>query len=246
MEKPARSEGLNYFKLLFLLKFLVLLSRISFKITCNTYACTCILSFPQKSNTKRTSTNSRRRRSQRYRRALVRNSSRSTSCFCRALSDKRYTIVKDYVRSRKRSGKEMFVPWSHPPGHAQANFGETLVVIASSVEVIAKHSRSYVTATWCSTRPTCKLFAITQRAPTGWSETNEPAQTKVHEAQCPRSQEYCVQRVAIQSADAINKGRIKMNSKLQNGPSKKPHRKSGKNRGNKPPKNKANTTKKGK
>ena len=40
-----------------------------------------------------------------------------------------YTIVKDYVRSRKRSGKEMFVPLSHPPGHAQADFGEALVVI---------------------------------------------------------------------------------------------------------------------
>ena len=40
-----------------------------------------------------------------------------------------YTIVKDYVRLRKRTGKEMFVPLSHPPGHAQADFGEALVVI---------------------------------------------------------------------------------------------------------------------
>ena len=40
-----------------------------------------------------------------------------------------YTIVKDYVRTRKRTGKEMFVPLSHPPGHAQADFGEALVVI---------------------------------------------------------------------------------------------------------------------
>jgi len=40
-----------------------------------------------------------------------------------------YTIVKDYVRSQKRGGKEMFVPLSHPPGHAQADFGEALVVI---------------------------------------------------------------------------------------------------------------------
>lgn len=40
-----------------------------------------------------------------------------------------YTIVKDYVRSWKRGGKEMFVPLSHPPGHAQADFGEALVVI---------------------------------------------------------------------------------------------------------------------
>ena len=39
------------------------------------------------------------------------------------------TIVKDYARLRKRTGKEMFVPLSHPPGHAQADFGEALVVI---------------------------------------------------------------------------------------------------------------------
>ena len=40
-----------------------------------------------------------------------------------------HTIVKDYVRTKKQSGKEMFVPLSHPPGHAQADFGEALVVI---------------------------------------------------------------------------------------------------------------------
>ena len=40
-----------------------------------------------------------------------------------------YTIVKDYVRLRKRNGREMFVPLSHPPGHGQADFGEALVVI---------------------------------------------------------------------------------------------------------------------
>ena len=40
-----------------------------------------------------------------------------------------YTIVKDYVRLRKRTGREMFVPLSHPAGHTQADFGEALVVI---------------------------------------------------------------------------------------------------------------------
>ena len=30
----------------------------------------------------------------------------------------KYTIVKDYVRERRRRGQEMFVPLSHPPGHA--------------------------------------------------------------------------------------------------------------------------------
>ena len=40
-----------------------------------------------------------------------------------------YTIVKDYVRDHRRQTKEMFVPLSHPPGQAQCDFGEALVVI---------------------------------------------------------------------------------------------------------------------
>ena len=40
-----------------------------------------------------------------------------------------YTIVKDYVRLRKLSQREMFVPLTHPPGDAQADFGEAMVVI---------------------------------------------------------------------------------------------------------------------
>ncbi len=41
-----------------------------------------------------------------------------------------YTIVKDYVRQAKLGGQEMFVPLTHAPGEAQADFGEALVVIA--------------------------------------------------------------------------------------------------------------------
>ena len=40
-----------------------------------------------------------------------------------------YTIIKDYMREHERRGREMFVPLSHAPGHAQADFGEALVVI---------------------------------------------------------------------------------------------------------------------
>ena len=40
-----------------------------------------------------------------------------------------YTIIKDYMRERERQGREMFVPLAHPPGHAQADFGEATVVI---------------------------------------------------------------------------------------------------------------------
>ena len=40
-----------------------------------------------------------------------------------------YTIVKDYVRERRRRTREMFVPLVHPPGHAQCDFGEAWAVI---------------------------------------------------------------------------------------------------------------------
>jgi transposase len=40
-----------------------------------------------------------------------------------------YTIIKDYVRQRDRRSREMFVPLSHPPGHAQADFGEAVIVL---------------------------------------------------------------------------------------------------------------------
>jgi transposase len=41
-----------------------------------------------------------------------------------------YTSVKDYVRSQKVRKQEMFVPLTHAPGEAQADFGEAWVVIA--------------------------------------------------------------------------------------------------------------------
>ena len=39
------------------------------------------------------------------------------------------TIVKNYVFATKQRQREMFVPLSHPPGHAQADFGEALAII---------------------------------------------------------------------------------------------------------------------
>src|SRR5664279_576320 len=41
-----------------------------------------------------------------------------------------YTIVKDYVHTAKLHSREMFIPLTHAPGEAQADFGEALVVMA--------------------------------------------------------------------------------------------------------------------
>jgi len=40
-----------------------------------------------------------------------------------------YTIVKDYVRLQRVRTREMFVPLTHAPGEAQADFGEALVMV---------------------------------------------------------------------------------------------------------------------
>lgn len=39
------------------------------------------------------------------------------------------TIVKDYIFAAKQRQREMFVPLTHPPGHAQADFGEAFAII---------------------------------------------------------------------------------------------------------------------
>ncbi len=40
-----------------------------------------------------------------------------------------YSTVRDYVRSRRQVRREVFVPLAHPPGHAQADFGEATAVL---------------------------------------------------------------------------------------------------------------------
>ena len=45
--------------------------------------------------------------------------------------------MKDYVRSRRQSVREAFVPLHHPPGHAQVDFGEATVEVGGRREKIA-------------------------------------------------------------------------------------------------------------
>jgi transposase len=39
------------------------------------------------------------------------------------------TIVTDYVRAARQRTAEKFVPLSHPPGHAQVDFGEAIGIV---------------------------------------------------------------------------------------------------------------------
>ena len=46
------------------------------------------------------------------------------------------TIVKDYIAGWRQRSQEMFVPLAHPPGHAQADFGEALAKIGGTLRKI--------------------------------------------------------------------------------------------------------------
>ena len=79
--------------------------------------------------------------------------------------DGQYTIVKDYVRESRRQSREMFVPLSHSPGHAQCDFGEALVVIggveqkAHCFVIDLPHSDGcFVKAYPAETQDDCKVF----------------------------------------------------------------------------------------
>lgn len=46
------------------------------------------------------------------------------------------TIVKDYVLGQRQRQREMFVPLVHPPGHAQADFGEAVGIIGTGATAV--------------------------------------------------------------------------------------------------------------
>ena len=48
----------------------------------------------------------------------------------------KYTIVKDYVREHRRRTREMYVPLTHPAGHAQCDFGQARAVIGGVEQAI--------------------------------------------------------------------------------------------------------------
>ena len=62
-----------------------------------------------------------------------------------------YTVVKDYVRQARVQQKEVFVPLAHPPGDAQADFGEAVVVVDGVEQkghFFAWTCRTRTTASW--------------------------------------------------------------------------------------------------
>ena len=82
-----------------------------------------------------------------------------------------YTIVKDYVRSRRQSVREAFVPLHHPPGHAQVDFGEATVEVGGRREKIAffclilPHSNVWFVKAYPGRRPRPSSTAMSAPSP---------------------------------------------------------------------------------
>ena len=64
-----------------------------------------------------------------------------------------YTIVKDYVREQGLRSREVFVPLSHSPGHAQADFGEAMAVIGGALRKIHFLASTFPTVMVALLRP---------------------------------------------------------------------------------------------
>ena len=82
-----------------------------------------------------------------------------------------YTIVKDYVREQGLRSREVFVPLSHSPGHAQADFGEAMAVIGGALRKIhflafdLPHSDGCLLRPIRRRRPKHSAMATTRRLP---------------------------------------------------------------------------------
>ncbi|SEO43058.1 helix-turn-helix, Psq domain [Paracoccus alcaliphilus] len=82
-----------------------------------------------------------------------------------------YTIIKDYIRERERRGQEVFVPLAHPPGHAQADFGEAMVRIGG-----VERDRRISSCWTCRTAMRAMCGPILRRWPRpGWTVTSTPS-----------------------------------------------------------------------
>ncbi len=91
-----------------------------------------------------------------------------------------YTIIKDYIRERERRGQEVFVPLAHPPGHAQADFGEAMVRIGGVEQKAhffvldlphsdACYVRAYATSAFAAALALGRLAGITCTFAAGFS-----------------------------------------------------------------------------
>ena len=74
-----------------------------------------------------------------------------------------YAIVKDYVRARRQSTREAFVPLHHPPGHAQVDFGEAVVEIRGRRKTVAFFCLCWQSATNLSLCRVSEVLAFGNR-----------------------------------------------------------------------------------
>ena len=93
------------------------------------------------------------------------------------------TIVKDYICGVRQRRREMFVPLTHPPGHAQVDFGEALAVIGGVVDPSRK-SGGALHRLHCFCLEFDGACEVQRRVPTDW--IIEPIDVSGYPAPHPR------------------------------------------------------------
>ena len=84
------------------------------------------------------------------------------------------TIVKDYVANWRLRTREMFVPLTHPPGHAQVDFGEAIGIVRDRVGPVAAFKTAKVVARLPKTR-SGKILRATMRSIANGEQYKVPA-----------------------------------------------------------------------
>ena len=108
--------------------------------------------------------------------------------------DGKYTIVKDYVRERRRRTREMYVPLSHPPGDAQCDFGQAKAVIGGVEQTIhyfvldLPHSDACFVKAYPQRRPR-RSATVTSRPSHPWAGCPGASCTTTRPWRWPRSWE---------------------------------------------------------
>ena len=67
-----------------------------------------------------------------------------------------YTIVKDYVRSAELHSREMFIPLTHAPGEAQADFRSTPATTTSASPKVTPAWKNAAGVSHFATAPTTR------------------------------------------------------------------------------------------
>ena len=118
----------------------------------------------------------------------------------------KYTIVKDYLREHRLRTREMYVPLTHPPGHAQCDFGQARAVIGGVEQAIHYFALDLAHSDGCFVKayrrkPPRRSATGTSRRFRSWAECPGASCTTTPGWQWPRSWETVTPNLPSSSSE---------------------------------------------